>query len=144
MGHGTWMCDVRTCDTISVRVWTRQSNLVVHGNFFFTVKQFFYCILKMSRKLWKRVIHVKLKIKNNWTLLHDYTLCHTATSIRQVLSNKNIPIVSYSPHLSSCEFFLFHRLKNYLKQLNFWLLENIKKAVTDQLMAILVFEFHRC
>ncbi|GFX47363.1 putative mariner transposase [Trichonephila clavipes] len=50
----------------------------------------------------------------------------------------------YSPDLSPCDFFLFPKLKNHLKGHHFGTLENIQTAVTDQLKAIPISEFHQC
>ncbi|GFV07665.1 putative mariner transposase [Trichonephila clavipes] len=61
--------------------------------------------------------------------------------------SKNIPVAPqapYSPDLSSCDFFLFPKLKNHFKEHHFVTLENIQTAVTDQLKAIPIFEFHQC
>ncbi|GFS94256.1 uncharacterized protein TNCV_2013401 [Trichonephila clavipes] len=46
--------------------------------------------------------------------------------------------------LSPCDFFLFPKLKNYLKEHHFETLENIQAAVTDQLKAIPISELHQC
>ncbi|GFU64763.1 uncharacterized protein TNCV_2128371 [Trichonephila clavipes] len=50
----------------------------------------------------------------------------------------------YSPDLSPCDFFLFPKLKNHLKGHHFGILENIQTAVTDQLKATPISEFHQC
>jgi len=63
------------------------------------------------------------------------------------LVKKGIPVVPkppYSPDLSPCDFFLFPKLKFHLKGCHFGTLENIKKAVTDQLKAIPVSDNRRC
>jgi len=49
---------------------------------------------------------------------------------------KSIPVVlqpPYSPDLNPCNFFLFPRLKNHLKERHFGTLDNIQKSVTDEL-----------
>ncbi|GFV26678.1 putative transposase [Trichonephila clavipes] len=63
------------------------------------------------------------------------------------MASKNIPVAlqpPYSPDLSPCDFFLFPKLKNHLKGHHFGTLENIQTAVTDQLKAIPISEFHQC
>ncbi|GFW79456.1 putative mariner transposase [Trichonephila clavipes] len=50
----------------------------------------------------------------------------------------------YSPDLSPCDFFLFPKLKNHPKGQHFGTKENIQTAVTDQLKAIPISEFHQC
>ncbi|GFU40954.1 putative transposase [Trichonephila clavipes] len=68
-------------------------------------------------------------------------------SVSHFLASKNIPVVPqppYSPDLSPCDLFLFPKLKNHLKGHHFGTLENIQAAVTDQLKAIPISEFHQC
>ena len=72
---------------------------------------------------------------------------HTAISVIKFLVKKGIPVVPqppYSPDLSPCEFFLFPELKFHLKGRHFGTVENIEKAVTDQLKAIPVGDYQRC
>ncbi|GFY27945.1 putative transposase [Trichonephila clavipes] len=68
-------------------------------------------------------------------------------SDRRLTASKNIPVAPqppYSSDLSPCDFFLFPKLKNHLKGHHFGILENIQTAVTDQLKAIPISEFHQC
>ncbi|GFW35594.1 uncharacterized protein TNCV_2462361 [Trichonephila clavipes] len=61
--------------------------------------------------------------------------------------SKNIPVAPqppYSSDLSPCDFLLFPKLKNHLKGHHFGTLENIQMAVTDQLKATPISEFHQC
>ncbi|GFT20242.1 putative transposase [Trichonephila clavipes] len=63
------------------------------------------------------------------------------------LASKNISVAPqppYSPDLSPCDFFLFMKLTNHLKGHHFGSLENIQMAVTNQLKAIPISEFHQC
>ncbi|GFU43559.1 uncharacterized protein TNCV_4005891 [Trichonephila clavipes] len=66
----------------------------------------------------------------------------------QIVSlHKNIPVAPqplYSPDLNPCDFFLFLKLKNHLKEHHFGTLKNIQTAVTDQLKALPISEFHQC
>ncbi|GFW14433.1 uncharacterized protein TNCV_298531 [Trichonephila clavipes] len=69
------------------------------------------------------------------------------SDLNRFLANKNIPVAPqppYSPDLNPCDFFLFPKLKNHLKGHHFGTLENIQTAVTDQLKAIPISEFHQC
>jgi hypothetical protein len=72
-------------------------------------------------------------------MLHqDYGPCHTAISVNEVLTKKNIlvvPKLPYSPDLSLCDFFLFPNLK-FHKGHHFGTVDNIKKFVRDQLRAL--------
>ncbi|GFU61862.1 putative transposase [Trichonephila clavipes] len=68
-----------------------------------------------------------------------------AISVNRFLAGKNTPVVPqplFSPDLSPSDFFLFPKLKNHLKGHHFGTLENIQTAVTDQLKAISISEFH--
>jgi histone-lysine N-methyltransferase SETMAR len=63
------------------------------------------------------------------------------------LADKSIPVVSqppYSPDLSLCDFFLFPRLKNYLKGRHFGTMDNIQKSVTDELKGTPAEAFRHC
>ncbi|GFX57260.1 putative transposase [Trichonephila clavipes] len=73
--------------------------------------------------------------------------CFVKGPVNRFLASKNIPVAPqppYSPDLSPCDFFLFPKLKNPLKGHHFGTLENIQTAVTDQLKAIPISEFHQC
>ncbi|GFU22631.1 putative transposase [Trichonephila clavipes] len=68
-----------------------------------------------------------------------------AISVNRFLARRNIPVAPqppYSPGLSPCDFFLFPKLKNHLKRHHFGTLEKIQTAVTGQLKAIPISEFH--
>jgi len=80
-------------------------------------------------------------------LNHDNAPYHMAISVIEFLAKKGIPVVPqppYSPYLSSCDFFLSSKLKFYLKGRHFGTVENMEKAVTDQLKVIPVSDFQRC
>ena len=65
----------------------------------------------------------------------------------EFLAKKGIPVVPqppYSPDLSPWDFFLFPKLKFHLKGRHFGTVENIEKAVTDQLKVIPVSDYQRC
>ena len=80
-------------------------------------------------------------------LHHDNAPCHMAISVIELLAKKSIPVVPqppYSPDPSPWDFFfLFPKLKFYLKGRHFGTVENIEEAVTDQLKAIPVSDFQR-
>jgi transposase len=80
-------------------------------------------------------------------LCHNNAPHHMAISVIEFLAKKGIPVVPqppYFPDLSPCDFFLFPKLKFYLKGHQFGTVENIEKATTDQPKAILVSDFQRC
>jgi len=126
-----------------VIVFTRSSHhLVFWGTG--TVNQFYY--REILERLRKRVVRVRPSIANNWMLHHDNAPCHTAISVIECLAIKGIPVVPqppYSPDLSPCDLVLFPKLKFHLKGRHFRTVENIEKAVTDQLKTIPVSDFQR-
>jgi len=110
-----------------------------------TDNQFYY--REILERLRKRVVRVRPSIANNWMLHKDNAACYMAISVIEFLAKRGIPVVPqppYTPDLSPCDFFLFPKLKFYLKRTPFWTVENIEKAVTDQLKVIPVSNFQRC
>jgi len=80
-------------------------------------------------------------------LHHANAPCHMAISVIEFLAKKGISVVPQPPHspdLRPCDSFLFPKLKFYLKERHFVTVENIEKAVTDQLRAIPVSDYQRC
>jgi len=56
--------------------------------------------------------------KNNWFLHHDNAPAHTSLVVRQFLTSKNITMIPppfHSPDLAPCDFFLFPKMKLWLK-----------------------------
>ena len=98
-----------------------------------TVDQFYY--REILERLRKRVVRVRPSIANNWMPHHDNAPCHMAISVIEFLARKGIAVVSQPPYaldLSPCHFFLFPKLKFYLKGRHSGKVENIEKAVTDR------------
>jgi len=121
---------------------------IVHTEFVpqgHTVNQF-YC-REILERLRKSVVRVRPSIADNWMLYHDNAPCYTTISVVEFLPKKAIPVVPqppYYPDLSTCDFFLFPKLKLHLKGRHFGTVENIEKAVTDQLKVIPVSDYQRC
>ena len=79
-------------------------------------------------------------------LHHDNVPCHTALSVTEFFTSKDI-LVFPSPyiHLSSATVtFIFPKHKSDFKGRHFGTLENIQKNVTDMLKTIPVKDFQRC
>jgi transposase len=72
---------------------------------------------------------------------------HSALSIREFLSDNQIPVVPrppYSSDLAPCDFFLFSKIKTDLKGQRFDDIETIKKNAVDQLKQLKVEDFQHC
>jgi hypothetical protein len=85
-------------------------------------------------RLRKMVIYVRPDIAEKGMLHHDNAPCHTVLSVTEFFFSKVIPVVLqplYSPDLCLCDFYVFSKLKNVLKERHFGTLGNIQKNVTD-------------
>ena len=103
--------------------------------------------LNLNHTTVHQILTEELTIADNWMLHPDNAPTHTAISVIEFLAKKGIPVVPqppYSPDLSPCVFFLFPKLNFHLKGRHFGTVENIEKAVTDQLKAIPVSDYQRC
>jgi histone-lysine N-methyltransferase SETMAR len=77
-------------------------------------------------------------------LLHDNSPAHIATSVCQILTEKNVTTLyhpPYSPDLSPPDYFLFLKFKMKLKRLHFADVAEIREAVTDDLKKVQKEEF---
>jgi hypothetical protein len=102
---------------------------------------------EVLERLRKRVARVRPGTACTWMLCHDNAPCHIAVSINEFVAEKSIPVVPqppYSPDLSTCDFFLFFRLKNHLKGRHLGTLDNIQNSVTDKLKGIPAEAFQHC
>jgi len=121
---------------------------IVHTEFVpqgHAVNLFYY--REILERIRKRVVRVRPNITDNWMFYRDNVPCHTAISVIEFLAKKGILVVPqppYSHDLSPCDYFLFPKLKFHLKGRHFGTVENIEKAVTDQLKAIRVSDYQRC
>jgi hypothetical protein len=108
-----------------------------------TVNGKFYCeVLKWLREGIRRKRPDKWK-KNNWFLHHDNVPAHTSL-IRQFLTSKNITVIPtpHLPDLAPCDFFLFPKVKLWLKGRRFDTTEAIH-AETQEVIDTLTFENFR-
>jgi len=84
-------------------------------------------------------VHSALYRTRGFFLLHDNAPAHSAAKIRQFLTQKQVATLNhppYSPDLSPPNYFLFPKVKLQLKGARFDTIEEIQKAVTDQLNKI--------
>ena len=80
-------------------------------------------------------------------LHHDIAPAHNALGIWEFLAKNNIAVLEqppYSSDLAPCDFFLFPKLKEVIKETHFQDSEEIKTAVTRELRAIPEESFKQC
>jgi [histone H3]-lysine36 N-dimethyltransferase SETMAR len=112
-----------------------------------TVNQWYYLdVLKRLRDAVRRKRHSKWQ-SGVWMLHHDNAPAHSALSIVEYLAKHNVPLVPqppYSPDLSPPDFFLFPRLKRFLKGHRFQDVSTIIENTTRELMSISKEDFQSC
>ena len=93
------------------------------------------CLKPLCRK-WK-TLHKKPGLKN-FVLHQDNTSSHFGKKAKEFYNNRSIKILKhppYSPDLSPCDFWLFPKVKNLLKDINFGTTEEVLDAffeIVDQ------------
>ena len=83
----------------------------------------------------------------SWLLHHDNAPAHNALGIRKFHAKNNIAVLEqppYSPDLDPCDFFLFPKLREVIKEICFQDSKVIKTAVTRELRAIPEESFQEC
>ncbi|KAG5338923.1 MOS1T transposase, partial [Acromyrmex heyeri] len=83
----------------------------------------------------------------NWLLHHDNAPAHTSLLVREFLAKNNalmMPQPPYSPDLTSCDFFLFPKLKRPMKGRRYATIEEIKTASKEELNKITKNDFLKC
>ena len=95
-------------------------------------------VTEKRRKLW---------VTMSWLLHHHNAPAHNALGIREFLAKNNNAVLEqppYSPDLAPCDFFLFPKLKEVIKETRFQDLEAIKTAIARELQAIPEESFLEC
>jgi len=90
---------------------------------------------------WPDQVAVNCKQKESWSL--DQSSALQVGRWSSVSTNWPFQPYSLIKYTQSLRLFLFPKLKFYLKGSHFGMVENIEKAVTEQLKAILVNDFQR-
>ena len=83
----------------------------------------------------------------SWMLHHDNAPAHTAFSVRQLLTNKQVAMLNnppYSPDLAPCDFWFFPKLKSVVKGVHFASVEDIKDRMTRELRCLAEEDFVDC
>ena len=82
----------------------------------------------------------------NWFLLHDITLSHNVTIVKQFLVQQKVTVLDhppYSPDLAPADYFLFPKVKSHLKGRLFDSISDVQKAVTSTLNTIAKDDFYK-
>ena len=109
--------------------------------------------LNIYKEILRRLVRsMRDKRRSFWeanakALYHDNAPAHTAMSICQFLTERNIATLEhpqYSPDLAPCDFFFFSKIKSALKETHFCDIDSIKKAATTELKKIPENAFQEC
>jgi len=68
-------------------------------------------------------------------------------SVKQLLANKNISVLEhppYSPDLTSCDFYLFPKIKSVLKGTHFVSVEDVKAKTVQNLNSLTEHDLRNC
>jgi len=112
-----------------------------------------YQLDKHSTKftIWKyekaRQKRPELLANNSWIFHHDNAPAHTALSVREFLTTKQITVLehpAYSPDLAPSDFFLFPKIKEILKGRHFDYIDDIRSNKMAALKAIPQNQFQNC
>ena len=112
-----------------------------------TVNQVSY--LEVLKRLCEKVRQKRPELfaNNSWILHHDNAPAHTALSVREFLSTKQITVLehpAYSLDLAPSDFFLFPKIKEILKGRHFDDIDDIRSNTVAALKAIPQNQFQNC
>ena len=112
-----------------------------------TVNQDFYkaVLVRLMEKIRRK--RRDLWESKQWLLHHDNAPAHSALTIRQFLTSKQVTTLDhppYSPDLAPSDFFLFPKLKSVLKGNRFENIDDIKDETTTFLKNIKEVDFSAC
>jgi len=85
--------------------------------------------------------------QHSWIVHHDNAPAHTALSVREFLTTKQITVLehpAYSPDLAPSDFFLFPEIKEILKGKHFDDIDDIRSNTMAALKAIPQNHFQNC
>ena len=111
----------------------------VNGKYYSGVMQYLLATI--------RRVQPQYKAQGSWSLLHDNAPAHKCIAMRNFRASKSVQVFdhpAYSPDLSSCDYFLFPKLKMQLKRLRFDIISEIQKVSTEALTTITKKEYKRC
>ena len=111
-----------------------------------TVNQHYY--INVLKRLREKIRKKRPQLwSGEWLLHQDNAPAHTALSVKQFLTSKNIAVMGhppYSPDLAPCDFFLFLKVKSCLKGTHFTSVEEVQAKTENLLKDLPKTSFHNC
>ncbi|KAL4153743.1 hypothetical protein QTP88_001576 [Uroleucon formosanum] len=103
-----------------------------------TVNQYYYkeVLIKLRERVRKKRPDLW---KNGWVLHQDNAPAHSAFSIQRFLTEKKISVLQhppYSPDIAPCDFFLFPKIKSFLKGTHFQTVDDVKMKTAELLKGL--------
>jgi len=83
----------------------------------------------------------------NWLLHHDNSPAHTSLVVRKFLTKNNVSTVphpAYSPDLAPCDFYVFPKMKLWLKGRHFASIEEVQAESQQILNMLMPADFNEC
>ena len=104
--------------------------------------------LGVMERLCRRIVRIRPEYREpgSWYLLHDNAPPHKTVAVREFLAKKQGYVIQhppYSPDLSSCDYFLFPKMKMAMKGTFYDDVEAIQAAVTRVIEAIPKTDLHK-
>ncbi|KAL4092164.1 hypothetical protein QTP88_026717 [Uroleucon formosanum] len=111
-----------------------------------TVNQYYYkeVLIKLRERVRKKRPDLW---KNGWVLHQDNAPAHSAFSIQRFLIEKKISVLQhppYSPDLAPCDFFLFPKIKSFLKGTHFQTVDDVKMKTAELLKELNESDWQHC
>jgi len=83
----------------------------------------------------------------DWLLHHDNAPAHTSLVVREFLTKNNVSTVphpAYSPDLAPCDFYVFPKMKLWLKGRHFASIEEVQAESQQILNMLMPVDFNEC
>ncbi|KAL4089251.1 hypothetical protein QTP88_024309 [Uroleucon formosanum] len=111
-----------------------------------TVNQYYYkeVLIKLRERVRKKRPDLW---KNGWVLHQDNAPAHSAFSIQRFLTEKKMSVLQhppYSPDLAPCDFFLFPKIKSFLKGTHFQTVDDVKMKTAELLKGLNESDWQHC
>ena len=107
-------------------------------------KEYYIEVLREFRKRFRRKRPALFK-SGQWHFHQDNALVHNSILVTDYLTKmgiKTVPHPHYSSHLAPCDFWLFPKLNEKLRDCRYETIEEIKKAVTKVIDTLTQEDFH--